>query len=61
MYCKNDKICNICAGETNYKMNNKMVGIWCGNIGTVLLRMGMKKFHISSVSTNQLDPDDMLI
>ena len=60
MYCKNDKICNICAGEADYKLNNINVGLGCSNISTTLLRMGMKKFHTSNIKSTMIDVDDML-
>ena len=61
MYCKNDKICNICGGEADYKLNNINIGLGCSNISTKLLRMGMKKFHTSNMKSTPIDPDDMLL
>lgn len=60
MYCKNDKICNICAGEADYKLNNINIGLGCSNISTTLLRMGMKKFHTSNIKSTIIDVNDML-
>lgn len=61
MYCKGDKICNICGGELPYKLGTTNVGLGCSKIATALLRMGMKKFHISNLKSNQINLDDMLI
>lgn len=61
MYCTGDKICNICAGELDYKLNNINIGLGTPNISTVLLRMGMKKFHTSNLKSSKIDVDDMLI
>lgn len=61
MYCKGDKICNICAGEADYKLGNINIGLGCSNISTKLLRMGMKKFHTANISSKPIDIDDMLI
>ena len=61
MFCKGDKICNICAGEADYKLGNINIGLGCSNISTKLLRMGMKKFHTSNISSKPIDLDDILI
>lgn len=61
MYCKNDKICNICAGNMDYKLGNINVGLGCSKVATVLLKCGMKKFHIASIASNQIDVDDLLL
>lgn len=61
MYCTGDKICNICAGEFDYKLNNINVGLGCSNISTKLLRMGMKKFHTSNIESTVIDVNDMLL
>ena len=61
LYCKGDKICNKCAGEMNYKLNNINIGLGCSKIATALLRLGMKKFHISNLKSKQIDVNDMLI
>lgn len=61
MYCTGDKICNICAGELDYKLNNINIGLGTPNISTVLLRMGMKKFHTSNLKSSKIDIDDLLI
>ena len=61
MYCKGDKICNICAGEADYKLNNINVGLGCSNISTTLLRMGMKKFHTANISSKPIDLNDIFI
>jgi hypothetical protein len=61
MYCTTDKICNICAGEMNYMTDRQNIGLGCSKIATTLLRLGMKKFHTSNISSKQIDVDDMLI
>ena len=61
MYCTGDKICNICAGELNYKLGSLNVGLQTSKIATTLLRLGMKKFHISNLKSTQIDVNDMLI
>lgn len=61
MYCLGDKICNICAGELNYKLGMLNAGLGCAKLGTTLVNLGMKKFHISTLKSNQIDVDNMLI
>lgn len=61
MYCLNDHICNKCAGEMNYKLGNLNIGLGCSKVATTLLRLGMKKFHISNLKSSQINVDDMLI
>lgn len=61
MYCTGQKICNMCAGEMNYKLNNINIGLGCSKVATTLLQLGMKKFHISNLSSQQIDVDDLLI
>lgn len=61
MYCKGKHICNICAGELNYKLDNLNIGLGCPQISTKLLKMGMKKFHTANIKSNQIDPDTMLL
>jgi hypothetical protein len=61
MYCLGDKTCNICAGEMNYKLGNKNVGLGCSKVANTLLNLGMKKFHTSNLKSSQINPDEMLI
>ncbi len=61
MYCKNDKICNKCAGNFIYKLGDVNVGLQCSKIATTLTQLGMKKFHVSNISTTKIDIDDLLI
>lgn len=61
MYCTGDKICNICAGEMNYKLGVMAIGLGCSKIANTLLNLGMKKFHVSNVKSTTLNPDEILI
>lgn len=61
LYCKHDKICNICAGEMNYKLNLLNIGLGCSKPATTLLNLGMKHFHSSAIKSTQIDLDDALI
>lgn len=61
MYCLGEKTCNICAGEMNYKLGILRIGLGCSKVATTLSRLNMKKFHISNLSSKQINVDDMLI
>ena len=61
MFCKNDHICNICAGERFYIMGIKNVGLTLGRITNTLLNAGMKNFHIAKVKFDEVDVDKLLI
>ena len=60
MYCLGDHICNICAGNFNYKLGNINIGLGCSKVATTLLRLGMKKFHTSNLKSKQIDVDKMV-
>ena len=61
MYCIGKQICNMCAGDLNYRLDNKYIGLGCPVISGKLLKMGMKKFHTSNLKMSQINPDDILI
>ena len=61
MYCIGKQICNMCAGDLNYRLDNKYIGLGCPIISGKLLKMGMKKFHTSNIKMSQINPDDILI
>ena len=61
MYCLGKDVCNICAGNMNYKLGNTNIGLGCSRIANALLKLGMKKFHIANLKSKQIDPDDMLL
>lgn len=61
MYCLTDKICNKCAGEMNYNLGTLNIGLGCSKVATTLLKLGMKRFHVSNLKSKQIDVNDMLI
>ncbi len=55
MFCKNEKICNVCAGELFYKMNVKNAGLLTSTLSGSLMNLAMKKFHNTSVNFSKID------
>ena len=60
-FCLGDKMCNKCAGDMSYKLDNREIGLGTSKISNTLLRMGMKKFHTSNLSSKKIDVSDMII
>lgn len=61
VYCKGECVCNKCAGDLNYKLGNMNIGLGTSKISTTLLRLGMKKFHISNLKSIPIDIDDIFV
>jgi len=57
MFCTGDKICNKCAGELYYRMDNRFMGLACARIGNNLLQASLKSFHDSTVKISEIDID----
>lgn len=55
MYCKSEKMCNICTGELYYKLGIKNVGLLTHVISSRLLTHSLKKFHNTTISLYKLD------
>jgi len=61
MFCKNDKICSVCAGRRFYLMGIKNIGLTSGRVTNTLLNASMKNFHDAKVKFNEVDVNDLLI
>ena len=61
LYCKNDKLCSVCAGQMAEKLGITNIGLTTSRVATTLLNMGMKKFHDSTASINKLDINTMTL
>lgn len=61
MVCIGKKICNICAGDFNYMVDDKNIGLSASKIGNALTNLNMKKFHDNVVHFAQIDVDDMFM
>ena len=62
IFCKSDKICNKCAGERYYKLDNKNIGATTSTMGSNILNKSMKKFHDNTIKIVEVkDIDDLVI
>lgn len=61
MYCLSDKICSACAGRRFYIMGLRNVGLTTGRVSNTLMSKQMKKFHVTKVKLNDVDPNKILI
>lgn len=61
MFCKTDKVCNICAGQRYYTMGIKNAGLTTGRISNTLLNASMKNFHVAKVNFDEVNLSDLLI
>lgn len=53
--CKNEQICNACAGNFFYKLGVKNVGLALMQVPSAFKNKAMKAFHDSTVSTSSMD------
>jgi hypothetical protein len=62
MYCTNDKICNICAGELYGEdmLDIKDWGLLFYKVGTSIMYESMKGFHDSTVSLEEIKIEDWI-
>ena len=49
-------ICNKCAGELFYRLNNKNIGATMAQIPDVQKNLAMKSFHDLQVNLTTIDP-----
>ena len=61
MFCKNDKICSVCAGRRFYMMGIKNIGLTSGRVTNTLLNASMKNFHNAKVKFDEVDINNLLI
>lgn len=57
MFCTHEKICARCAG----RYDNKFIGLDTNKIATTLTNLNMKKFHDSTIKTEELDPKSIFL
>lgn len=61
MVCIGKKICNICAGNFNYMINDRNIGLSASKIGNSITNLNMKKFHDNVIHFKGIDIDDMFM
>lgn len=60
LFCKNDCVCNKCAGELYYKMGLKNVGLLASNLTGSLLNLSMKSMHDSTIKFANINIEDFI-
>lgn len=55
------EMCNICAGDFYYMVDNKAIGLSASRIGNALTKLNMKKFHDNVIKFTDVDIDDLLM
>lgn len=61
MFCKNDKICSVCAGRRFYIMKIHNMGLTAGRVTNTLLNAGMKNFHVAKIKYDEVDVNKLLL
>lgn len=61
LFCTSEKICNVCAGDSYYKLGVTNIGLTGSRVASTLLNMSMKKFHDATTKMSEIDLDDMII
>lgn len=61
MTCIGKCICNKCCGELMYKLQIVNVGLTASRVANTLTKLGMKKFHDSTIHSTKINIADMLI
>jgi hypothetical protein len=59
--CIGKKLCNICAGDFYYMVDDMNIGLSASKIATTLTNLNMKKFHDNVIHFKKIDPEDMLM
>jgi hypothetical protein len=60
MFCKSEKICNKCAGESFYKLGIMNAGLLSSTLSGNLMNMSMKKFHNTSIKFSKIDVNEYI-
>lgn len=55
------EICNVCAGDFYYMVDNRAMGLSASRIGNALTKYNMKKFHDNVIKYTDVDLDDLLM
>ena len=60
MYCKDEHICNKCAGDLYYKLGIDNVGLISNVIGSSMTTLALKLFHDTSIKLKEVDFEEYL-
>ena len=60
LFCKNEKICSVCAGKIFEFFDIKNAGATTVRISNDIMEKNMKKFHNAKISLDEIDPDKLL-
>ena len=61
MCCTADKCCSVCAGRRPYVLDMPYIGLQLNTMPNKLLEMNMKKFHVTKVEINTIEPSKLLL
>jgi hypothetical protein len=61
MYCKGDKLCNICAGDSLYDAGFSNIGVIFDQLSETITNKAMKNFHDSSIKISELDYNSAIV
>ena len=61
MCCLNTKFCSACAGRRPYILEMPYIGLQLNTIPNRFLEAGMKRFHVSKIEIDDIDPNSLLI
>lgn len=60
MFCKNDVICEHCAGTLFRRMNIRYAGMIASNLTGNMLNLSMKAMHDTTIKMSKLDPEKFI-
>lgn len=61
MCCLGENVCSICAGRFPYITGIKNIGITFATIPNAAVNAGMKKFHKSAISMDDVNVDNLIV
>lgn len=61
MCCLNTKFCSACCGRRPYVLEMPYIGLQLSTMPNRFLEAGMKRFHVSKVEIDHIDPETLLL
>ncbi len=56
LFCKNPKICSVCAGSLFYSLDIRNIGLTVTKTTSTLLNLALKNMHDTTIKTFEFDP-----